>query len=184
MIDKECPNTIIVYTDGSCFPNPKGKGGWAFYCVFRGNTAIRYGNYDKVTDKGDPVTNNLVELEAIKHALDYIPAGSEFTSPIVIFTDSKYSKNALTEWGWKWRVMGWKTGNGSDVKNKETVEQCLKLLEMHKEHREVEIRWVKGHAGIPENELVDQHAGYARVNQLTNWRVIDSKNLDSIDDAS
>lgn len=166
-IDLDDPKVVKIYTDGSCYPNPNGDGGWAFYCSFNGKTAIRYGY-------SDDATNNSMELEAIKHALLYVPTGYEYT--IVILTDSQYAKNALTDWVYGWKMQGWKTAQGKPVRNIETIKHAHNLFLAHKEDRVIEIRWVKGHSGIPENELVDQRAGYARLNKKTNWKKQDNKN--------
>lgn len=75
---------------------------------------------------------------------------------ITIYTDSKYVCNAITEgWLFNWRRKGW-----AKVKNVDLWQQFLPLYEKHKPHFE----WVKGHAGIPENERCDQLATTAAAN--------------------
>lgn len=170
-IDAEDPSTVLVFTDGSCFPNPNGDGGWAFYVTYNGKQAVRYGSR-----KGD-ATNNLMELLALLHALLYVPAGPKYDMPLLIYTDSKYCQQAVTSWIQGWIKSGWRTSNGSPVKNREVLEQIHELVEAHRMWRPFEIRWVRGHSGIPENELVDQAANTARKQQHTNWNAErDSKN--------
>ena len=120
-----------------------------------------------------------MELCAILHALLYVPAGSDFTYPFLIFTDSQYCRRALTEWVHSWKSTDWKTANGNQVKNKELIERIDKLIHLHSEHRPFELRWVKGHVGIPENELVDQRANFGRKQQRTNWQTSDNKNKEN-----
>lgn len=167
-VDADDPNTIVIFSDGSCWPNPNGPGGWAFYCTHKGKSAIRHG-YKKSS------TNNEMELMAILHALRYVPHDKHRTSPILIFTDSKYCKNSLTDWVFGWKAMQWKTANGSPVKNKKVIAEIDALIELHSTVRTVEIRWVRGHSGVPENELVDQRANMARVNKESNWKSNDHK---------
>jgi len=168
MIDADDPDVVVIYTDGSAYPNPNGDGGWAFYCTFKGKDAIRYGS-------ARMTTNNAMELEAIRHALLYVPMGKKFDYPILIFTDSQYSKNALTKWVHGWEDRQWTTASGAPVRNRGIIEPTFKRITAMQEHRTVEIRWVMGHAGIPENELVDQRAGYARKQKVTNWTASDPK---------
>lgn len=172
-MEDEDPETAIVYTDGSVYPNPNGKGGWAFYCARKGGSAIRYGC-------ARSTTNNAMELTAILHALLYVPAGPKFTYPLIILTDSQYCKKAIMEWAAGWEADGWKTASGKPVKNKPLIERIRSLTLLHQAHRSFQLRWVRGHVGIPENELVDQRAGYARKQQATNWKLGDAKNRISI----
>lgn len=161
-IDGTCPRTVVVFTDGSCHPNPGGPGGWAFYLVYRGKQAARYGH-------AASATNNAMELMALARALEYVPAGPRYTDPLLVYTDSKYALKAVTEWVHGWKRTGWRTSNGKPVSNRELVERLHTLMEAHQQHRTVEIRWVRGHTGIAENELVDRSANNARRNGITNW---------------
>lgn len=161
-IDADDPSTVVVYTDGSCYPNPSGQGGWAFYVTYLGKQAVRYGSVGEAT-------NNMMELLAIVRSLEFVPAGSAYSSPLLIFTDSKYALNALTDWVDAWKICGWKTSNGSPVKNRKLVERGENLIQLHSQYRKVQLRWVPGHSGIPENELVDRSANNARTQQHSNW---------------
>lgn len=163
LLDADDPENVIIYTDGSCYPNPNGPGGWAFYCTLKGAQVVRYGF-------SESSTNNGMEMTAILFALRYVPSGPAFNYPLLLFTDSQYCKNALLEWVEGWKKADWKTAQGKPVKNREVIEETHGLLELHRQHREVEIRYVRGHVGIPENELCDQRANYARKQAATNWK--------------
>lgn len=168
-IDAMDSDTALVFTDGSAYPNPKGRGGWAFYASRKGVHTFRYGFSKKAT-------NNSMELTAIIRALEYVPAGERSTCPFVIYTDSNYCLKALTVWSKDWIQSGWRTSTGKKVKNKELIERAVALIARHETCRPFEIRWVRGHSGIPENEMVDLKANEARRGQITNWKEKDIRN--------
>lgn len=138
---------VEVFTDGSC-DTVSGRGGWGYL--------LRYGERQKTASGFEPnTTNNRMELTAAVAALEAL------TEPchVTLITDSQYLKKAFTE-GWleNWRCNGWKTASKGPVKNKDL---WLCLLELSAPH-ELHWRWTKGHAGHPENELVDALALRAR----------------------
>jgi len=53
-----------------------------------------------------------------------------------------------------WRNNGWRKADKKPALNSDLWEELLDLLEMH----DVNIEWVKGHAGHPENERCDKMA--------------------------
>jgi ribonuclease HI len=57
-------------------------------------------------------------------------------------------------WAARWRANGWKRTRKSKAINADLWEQLLELCAQH----EVEFLWVKGHAGIKENERCDELA--------------------------
>ena len=152
---------VTIFTEGSCYPNDgTGDGGWAFQCSYSGQRTLKYG-------WSPNSSNNAMELTAILKALQYVPEGD---CPLVVFTDSTYCKNALTKWAPDWREHGWVTSTGSSVKNREIIEPLLNLLDNHNKCRDVRVIWVKGHAGVEDNEIVDDAAGRARKLRITNWK--------------
>jgi ribonuclease HI len=130
---------IIAYTDGACIGNP-GPAGLGYVINFPDGLRI---------ERGEPLgeaTNNIAELTAIRRVLELV---DNRATPITIFTDSEYSIGVLTR-GWKVKA------------NQELVYQIKRLLA---EFGTVNLRKVKGHAGIPENEVVDSLARQAAENQ-------------------
>ena len=73
---------------------------------------------------------------------------------VVLTTDSQYVRQGITEWMAGWLRRGWKTAGGDPVKNRDLWERLHAAASRHA----VDWRWVKGHAGHPENERVDQLA--------------------------
>jgi ribonuclease HI len=63
--------------------------------------------------------------------------------------------NGVTkDWARKWQANGWKLSKKRKAENVDLWEQLLALCEQHT----VEFRWVRGHAGNPDNERCDRLA--------------------------
>lgn len=73
----------------------------------------------------------------------------------MVTTDSKYVVDAVKNgWARSWRNNGWRKADKKPALNTDLWEELLDLLDMH----DVEFKWVKGHAGHPENERCDAMA--------------------------
>jgi ribonuclease HI len=137
--------TLRIWTDGACHGNP-GPGGWA--ALIRGAIA------DQELTGGDvDTTNNRMELMAAISALEALPDQSS----AALFTDSQYVVNGITKWIHDWKPRGWRTAGKKPVKNADLWQRLEAAAASHV----IEWRWVKGHAGHPENERVDALAGAA-----------------------
>ena len=135
-------DVVEIYSDGACRGNP-GPGGWG--------VVLRFKDREKELWGGEAATtNNRMELMAVIRALEALNAPSE----VRVFTDSQYVQKGISEWIHSWKRKGWKTADKKDVKN---VDLWKELDELASRHR-VEWRWVKGHAGHPENERADRLA--------------------------
>ena len=132
-----------IYTDGACSGNP-GPGGWG---------AVIFDQDDKqknISGSEKNTTNNRMELLAAIMSLKKIKNNSE----VVIFTDSTYVKNGITEWMKNWKKNGWKNSNKKPVKNKDLWVKLDKLCEANS----VSWKWVKGHSTNEFNNLADELA--------------------------
>ena len=69
---------------------------------------------------------------------------------VIVYSDSKYVVEAI-EKGWVWN---WEKKNFAKKANADLWKLLIPLYRKH----HVELRWVKGHAGIPENERCDELA--------------------------
>ena len=78
------------------------------------------------------------------------PRGSDH-DPVRVVTDSQYLRQGVTQWMPRWKRNGWLTAARQPVKNQDLWERLDRALGEH----EIEWRWVKGHAGHPENERAD-----------------------------
>ena len=132
---------LVIYTDGSCHPNP-GPGGWA--------AIILDGDRREVLKGGEAhSTNNRMELTAALEAIRHIPPDRL----AVIVTDSQYLKKGVEEWMANWQARGWKRKGGA-LANIDLWQQLALALES----REIRWRWVRGHRGDPHNEQADRLA--------------------------
>ncbi|MGG5889811.1 ribonuclease HI [Falsiroseomonas sp. HC035] len=140
-------DAVHVWTDGSCVPNP-GKGGWA--AVIR----WRDGRVEERTGGDAETTNNRMELTAAIRALEALPAGCQ----VVLHTDSEYLAKGITLWLPGWERRGWRTADGSPVRNADLWVSLIKATST----RQVEWRWVRGHADVEMNVRADRLANAAR----------------------
>jgi ribonuclease HI len=134
---------VEMFTDGACSGNP-GPGGWG--------TVLRCKGKEKELSGGEAqTTNNRMELTAVIEGLKAL----KMPCDVRLTTDSKYVGDAIKlGWAKSWRANGWKKSDKKPALNADLWEVLLKLLETHN----VEIIWVKGHAGHPENERCDSLA--------------------------
>ena len=139
---------LVAYTDGACSGNP-GPGGWGVLLQARdGDRVLR----ERELSGGEAqTTNNRMELMAAITALETL----DRPSTITIVTDSAYVKGGITEWIDGWKRRGWKTAAKKPVKNEDL---WRRLDEAVARHHQVTWKWVKGHAGHPENERADELA--------------------------
>ena len=131
---------IRIYTDGACKGNP-GNGGWGAL-ILHEKEAIEIFGGEKET------TNNRMELTAVIKALEKIQ-GQE--GEIEVYTDSTYVQKGISEWIINWKRNSWKSSNKKPVKNQDLWIR----LDQLKQQKTIEWKWVKGHAGHPENERAD-----------------------------
>ncbi len=131
---------VNIYTDGACSGNP-GPGGWG--------AIIEYNGKEKVISGGTAdTTNNRMELTAFIMALKALNQPCNIT----LCSDSKYVIDALEKgWAKGWRAKGWIKSDKKPALNSDLWQELLQLVEMHK----IQYKWIKGHAGHPQNERCD-----------------------------
>jgi ribonuclease HI len=133
---------VEIWTDGACKGNP-GPGGWG--------AIIRSGGHEKELSGGEALTtNNRMELLAAIRALEALKRPCQ----VVLTTDSNYVRDGITKWVHGWKRNGWKTADRKPVKNGELWQALLEAAGPHV----IDWRWVRGHAGHPENERADKLA--------------------------
>ncbi|HIQ58108.1 MAG TPA: ribonuclease HI [Candidatus Merdivicinus intestinavium] len=134
---------VTLYTDGACSGNP-GPGGWGAILECEGHRKELSGGEASTT-------NNRMELTAVIEGLSAL----KFGCAVTLVSDSKYVIDAITKgWVYSWKAKGWRKADKSPALNVDLWEKLLPQLERH----QMTYRWVKGHAGHPENERCDQMA--------------------------
>jgi ribonuclease HI len=134
---------VEIYTDGGCEPNP-GPGSYGVVLLHPKKRAEVSGGF-RLT------TNNRMEIFAAIAGLEMLTKPCKVT----LYSDSKYLVKAMME-GWvaTWKKQGWRRTKKKRLENIDLWKRLVPLCETH----QVEFRWVKGHAGIQENERCDQLA--------------------------
>ena len=69
----------------------------------------------------------------------------------VLYTDSTYVKEGITNWLPAWKARNWKTAAKKPVKNVDLWQALEEAVDKH----DIKWCWVKGHAGHPGNERAD-----------------------------
>ena len=141
----EQTSTVAIFTDGACRGNP-GPGGWA--------ALLRHKEEEKmISGAVEESTNNRMELTAAIEGLEQLKR----PMVVVLTTDSQYVKDGITKWIEGWKAKGWITSQRKPVKNVDLWKRLDQVVAIHT----VEWKWVKGHSGHRENEMVDQAANIA-----------------------
>ncbi len=140
---------IKIFTDGSSRGNP-GPGGYGVVMLYKDNRKELSQGY-KIT------TNNRMELTAVIKALEAIKKNS---IKVTIYSDSKYVVESV-EKGWIWN---WEKKN---FKKKQNIDLWKQFIPLYKKYN-IKFVWVKGHAGIKENERCDELANLAQSSNLIN----------------
>lgn len=153
----------LIFTDGGCWPNPGGIGGWGALIINKG-TNERH----EIHGGEESSTNNRMEITAAIEAVRVLCNGQHNCSRAIICTDSKYLRNGITKWIEAWKRRGWTTKEGTPVKNRELWEQldalCVRV--------NVKWKWVPGHAGVSGNERADYLAGLGK--KLVEQQILDA----------
>jgi ribonuclease HI len=132
---------VTIFTDGACDPNP-GPGGWA--------ALLKFGPREKIlTGTEGKSTNNRMELTAAIQALEALTQPCQ----VAFYTDSEYVKRGITEWMPRWKERNWRR-KGGKLANIDLWQALDRAIQSH----EIEWRWVRGHAGNPDNNRVDRLA--------------------------
>ncbi|MBE9167322.1 ribonuclease HI [Pleurocapsales cyanobacterium LEGE 06147] len=134
---------VTIYTDGACTGNP-GAGGYGAVLLYNEHRKEISGGYRLTTNNRMEMMAAIAALKALKNKC-----------AVTLHSDSKYLVDAIQlGWAKRWRDKGWKRNSQEKAKNPDLWQQLLDLCELH----EVTFVWVKGHAGIPENERCDRLA--------------------------
>lgn len=130
-------------------------GGWAFVLrALRDDDTL----ISEVVESGSvpppDATNNRMELTAVIEGLSRLTRPTKLT----VFSDSEYVVLGYTRHLTKWWNNGWRASNKKPVANRDLWEKLTAIAAGH------DISWehVRGHSGVPLNEVCDKLAGEAR----------------------
>jgi ribonuclease HI len=143
LADQLASGKIVIFTDGGVINNP-GPGGYGVVLRTQGGRRELSGGFRRST-------NNRMELWACIEGLRALKEPSS----VVLYSDSKYVVNGISK-GWveRWHANGWMRDNQHPVENSDLWQELMTWCNRH----DVEFRWVRGHAGNPDNERCDQLA--------------------------
>ena len=149
---------VEIYCDGACEPNPGNAG--TGIAVYRNGVpkTLWYGLYNP---NG---TNNSAELLGLYHSLLMARSELESGQTVIIYCDSMYAINCITNWAFAWKAKGW-TRKGGPILNLELIQKAHALYQ--EIANAVLVEHVRGHAGIEGNELADRMSMVAIARQET-----------------
>lgn len=143
------PMRIEAYCDGACSGNPGPGAAAALLLAYEGATLVK--ERELVSPVDPNTTNQRQELLAAIMALEAL---SRPGIAITMVCDSKYVIDGITSWIKGWKRNGWVNSKKEPVANRELWERLERAVSPHR----VTWKWVKGHAGNPYNDRVDQLA--------------------------
>lgn len=130
---------VIIYTDGSCSPNP-GTAGWAAVLINPEKNLKK-----EITGGFKHSTIGRMEIFAV---LEGLKALTKSNLRVEIYSDAKYVVDSINKkWVNKWEKESFHQRLNADL--------WIQLLKEIRRQGSVEFFWVKGHSGIEYNERCD-----------------------------
>ena len=111
-------------------------------------------------------TNNRMAIRSAILGLEALRKPSR----VVFTSDSSYLVKGMSEWIHGWARRGWKRKTGA-VENAELWKELCRAAARHR----IEWRWVRGHAGHPQNEYANHLATSAAKNQTSSGGLVASR---------
>lgn len=122
---------ITVFTDGASKGNGKKSAIGGIGVYFPTYNTLNYSEKIVFETFQKPVTNNLVELLAIKKAIEITK--SQFASfELTIYTDSQYCFNIFTSWAKKWKTKNWTKADKKPILNLSLIKVIYDYCENYK----------------------------------------------------
>jgi ribonuclease HI len=102
---------------------------------------------EEVAGHDRDTTNNRMELTAIIEGAKLVPPGT----PAVVYSDSNLAVRTINEWAPGWEQRGWRRKTGP-VENVDLVRRAYATF---RQRPELDLTWIKAHAGHTWNEYAD-----------------------------
>lgn len=136
---------VEIYTDGGARGNGKedSLSAWAYTMSY--GDSVKEG-YKAVLGK----TNNEMELQACIEALKAL---KRFNIPVVLYSDSAYVVNGITEWVKGWKKRGWTKADKKPILN---LNMWKELDSLNNKFSDISWIRVKGHADNEGNNRADE----------------------------
>ena len=160
--------TAIAHLDESCLGNGKegaNPGGSGALIEIRHQGAIVRRD---IYIHAPATTNNRMALSGAIAVLQLL-AQKEKRLRLLLISDSEYLVKGVREWAPGWMARGW-TRKGGPIENLELWQALMKSVTLH----DAQWTWVRGHAGHPKNEYVNDLAVDAATRQETSAGVVES----------
>ncbi len=158
----------VVHLDESCLGNGRegdNAGGYGGLIEARTRSGIQrrdlYGH-------ASASTNNRMALSGAIAALQLL-SGKGARMRVLIVSDSEYLVKGMRLWTPSWEARGWKRTAGP-IENLQLWQDLVAASRRH----DVQWTWVRGHAGHPKNEYVNDLAVEAAREQKTSAGAVES----------
>lgn len=132
---------IIIYSDGSCYPNP-GQGGYGAV-IIKEDDIMKINGYEYYT------TSIRMEMMGALKAIELLRTKSR----IKVFSDCKYVVNGINHYLRNFRYN----------ENKKNIDLWLRFYKQRLYHKKLKAEWVKGHNGNHFNNIADILANKGRL---------------------
>lgn len=161
---------VAVFADESCLGNGRegdNPGAAAGVIEYMHPHSGRLTRFDYWISE-PATTNNRMALRSAIEALRIISRkGARFR--LVFTSDSQYLVKGMSEWAHGWIARGWKRKEGA-IENLALWQEAVSLAR----HHEISWRWVRGHAGHPQNEYANDLAIRAAREQIDSGGAVPS----------
>ena len=163
---------VVVHLDESCLGNGRegeNQGGYGGLIEARTRPGIQRRDF---YGHSPATTNNRMALVGATAALQLLGAkGARMR--VLMVSDSEYLVKGMRMWVPGWVARGWRRAGGP-IENLQLWQDLLVAAKKH----DVQWTWVRGHAGHPKNEYVDELAVGAAREQKTSAGAVESRFLE------
>jgi ribonuclease HI len=158
----------LVHLDESCLGNGRegeNPGGYGGLIEARTRSGIQRRDF---YGHAPATTNNRMALAGAAAAL-MILGTKGARMRVLMVSDSEYLVKGMRLWTPNWEARGWRRSGGS-VENLQLWQELVAASRRH----DVQWTWVRGHAGHPKNEYVNDLAVAAAREQKTSGGAVES----------